>query len=215
MPDPKCLIQHESDCLSYHEHVLNLSDNVESASIMAITFILTYTLSFLITIAEMASAQSFRVDVHTHPVPSFFKEALVDAGYLTQGAEILVDGFRTPNFTVEQYIEERVEHGYNFSILSVTAPGVSFLKGNSRAKTLARQLNDDMSSYMKTYPRQLGAFACLPLPNVQDSIEEIKVCSMENINECNADNQPPAHSTAWMNLNFKESGSIQTMMEYT
>ena len=133
---------------------------------------------FLLLLAvfiTMVSAQDFRVDVHTHPVPAFFKDALVDAGYATQGSEIVVDGFRTPNFTIEQYIQEREEHGYNFSIQSVTAPGVSFLKGNRKARELARRLNDEMASYMKTYQSQLGAFACLPLPDIEASLEEIRV----------------------------------------
>ena len=86
-----------------------------------------------------------------------------------------MDGFRTPAFTIEEYVQKREEHGYNFSILSITAPGVSFLKGNRRAKELARQLNNEMADYIKVYPRQLGAFACLPLPDTQAALEEIRV----------------------------------------
>lgn len=119
----------------------------------------------------------FKVDVHTHPIPNFYRTALLDAGYPGTGeADIFVDGFRTPDFTIESYIQERVEHGYNFSVLSITAPGVSFLHGNSRAKELARQLNDQMAAYIKEYPNQLGAFGILPLPDIESSLEEIEYC---------------------------------------
>lgn len=131
---------------------------------------------FPLTALTMAGT-SFKVDVHTHPVPDFYKAALLDAGYqATSVSDIFVDGFRTPDFTVESYLQERLEHGYNFSIMSITAPGVCFLKGNHRAKTLARELNDQMSAWSKQYPMQLGAFGILPLPDLEASLAEIAYC---------------------------------------
>lgn len=132
-------------------------------------------LCIIFTIITMTP--SFKIDVHTHPVPDFYRKALVEAGYpATNFSDVFVDGFRTPNFTIESYVDERVEHGYNFSILSITAPGVSFLKGNYRAKELARELNLELDSYRKAYPSQIGAFGVLPLPDIESSLEEIRYC---------------------------------------
>lgn len=137
----------------------------------------------LIAHASLSSAASmpsnFKVDVHTHPIPVAYKDALLAAGYGPPGtnvSDVFVDGFRTPDFTIESYLEERVRHGYNYSILSITAPGVNFLKGNMQAKTLARQLNDQMSAWSKQYPQQLGAFGILPLPDIEASLAEINYC---------------------------------------
>lgn len=125
----------------------------------------------------MASvASAFKVDLHTHPIPDFYRDALINAGHETRATgEVFVDGWRTPDFAIKEYIQERIDHGYNYSMLSITAPGVSFLKGNSQAQLLARRLNDEMAAYIKTYPKQLGAFACLPIPNTQAALEEIAV----------------------------------------
>ena len=126
--------------------------------------------------ATSVSSSTFTVDVHTHAIPPFFRDALVDAGYETNDAgEVYVDGFRVPDFTLESYLENRQKFGYDFSILSITCPGVSFLNGNSQAKTLARKLNKQMSEWSQAYPRTLGAFAVLPLPNIDAALQEVKV----------------------------------------
>lgn len=120
---------------------------------------------------------SFKIDVHTHAVPDFYRKALVDAGYsATNLSNVFVDGFKTPEFDIKSYIDERVEHGYGFSVLSITAPGVSFLHGSYRAKEMARQLNLEMNGYRMAYPNQIGAFGILPLPDIQNSLDEIRYC---------------------------------------
>ena len=126
--------------------------------------------------ASPAPASNFIVDVHTHPIPDFYGDALIDAGYPASiRSDVIVDGFRTPNFTIQEYLASREEFGYSFSILSITAPGVSFLHGNLRAKELARRLNDQMSKWTQQYPKQLGAFGILPLLDIESSLEEIRV----------------------------------------
>lgn len=131
---------------------------------------------FLLVHSIAAShAQTFRVDVHTHVFPAFYKQALLDAGFPTNAAgNVLTDGFPAPNFTIEGLIYERVNRGYNYSVLSVSSPGVHFLNGKA-AKDLARRLNDEMALYIRTYPNQLGAFGILPLPDIQASLDEITV----------------------------------------
>jgi Amidohydrolase len=118
---------------------------------------------------------NYTIDVHTHPIPKFFRDALIDSGYPVRGGELWVDGFVTPAFDIESYIQNRKDYHYDYSVMSITAPGVSFLNGNPRAKTLARQLNDQMAEWTATYPDMLGALACLPMPDIQSSLDEIKV----------------------------------------
>ncbi len=116
------------------------------------------------------------IDVHTHPIPTFYREAMIAAGYPTKnGTELFVDGFRVPSFTIESYVENRAKYGYDFSIMSISAPGISFLKGNSQAPPLARKLNQQMFEWTQKYPESLGAFCTLPLPDIKSSLEEIRV----------------------------------------
>ncbi|KEF56420.1 uncharacterized protein A1O9_08001 [Exophiala aquamarina CBS 119918] len=120
---------------------------------------------------------SFTVDVHTHPVPESYRRALLGAGYGSSNAsDLFVDGFRTPEWTLDGYLEDCTAFGYNYSILSITAPGLSFLRGNARARTLARELNDEMSGWMGQHPKRLGAFGILPLPDINASLAEIAYC---------------------------------------
>lgn len=51
-------------------------------------------------------------------------------------------------------------------------------EGLTFARSLAPQLNNtQMAEWIKRYPKALGAFACLPPPDVQEAIEEAKVGS--------------------------------------
>ena len=126
--------------------------------------------------AANVSSSTFTVDVHTHLIPQFYRDALVAAGYETNDVgDVYIDGFRVPNFTLDFYLENRQKFGYDFSILSVICPGVSFLNGNSQATTLARKLNEQMYAWGQAHPRTLGAFAVRPLPNIEAALEELKV----------------------------------------
>ena len=92
-----------------------------------------------------------------------------------KGDELWIDGFLTPKWDMESYLANREKFNYHYSIMSITAPGLGFLDGNSEAVSLARKLNDQMHQWTEQHPDKLGAFACLPLPNVEASLEEIKV----------------------------------------
>jgi predicted TIM-barrel fold metal-dependent hydrolase len=129
--------------------------------------------------AQQASPNSsFKVDVHTHPIPDFYREALLAAGYPGENAStIFVDGFLTPYpFAIDSYLTARREQGYNFSMLSITAPGLSFLKGNALASSYARKINDYFAENIRANPKELGAFGILPLPDINGSLTEIAYC---------------------------------------
>ncbi|KAH7400483.1 hypothetical protein BKA64DRAFT_482879 [Cadophora sp. MPI-SDFR-AT-0126] len=82
-----------------------------------------------------------------------------------------------PDFTIECYLENRARWHYNYSVLSITAPGVTFLKDNAaQAQLLARKVNDQLFESSQSFPQALGAFACLPLPDVKAAIEEARYC---------------------------------------
>lgn len=122
------------------------------------------------------SSSNFTIDVHTHVVPQFHREALISGGYqATDEDHIFVDGFLVPRFSLDAYMENRKKFGYHFSILSITCPGISFLHGNVGAKEMARKFNQQLFEFINKYPKSLGAFALIPLPNVDLAIQEVKV----------------------------------------
>ena len=106
-------------------------------------------------------------DTHHHAIPDFYAAALRKAGMEE------IDGFPLPEWSVEKSLElmEKVEIG--FAVLSVSAPGVSFLHG-SQARDLAMQCNDFLSSLRQQYPEKLGFFATIPLDDSSESVQETK-----------------------------------------
>lgn len=63
----------------------------------------------------------------------------------------------------------------DYSILSISAPGVAFLHGNPAAVNLTRRLNNYMFELMEQHPTRINAFCVLPLPNIEATLAEIDV----------------------------------------
>ena len=129
----------------------------------------TFTMGSLSELPE-----KFTIDVHTHVIPTIWKEELIKAGYEAEGTQPIIDGFLTPEWDIGMYMKNRDEFGYDYSVMSIGTPGVNFLRGKA-ATELARTINNEMASYIKKYPTRLGAMALLPFPNLDDCLTEIKV----------------------------------------
>ncbi|KAJ5929213.1 hypothetical protein N7454_007061 [Penicillium verhagenii] len=118
----------------------------------------------------------YRIDVHSHVVPEVWREALISAGYPVKNGTLYTDGFPVSDWTLESHISTMDTLGVNFSALSVSAPGVFFLKEAHKAKALARSVNLHLHNYTKTHPTRLGALCLLPLPFVEEAVEELEFC---------------------------------------
>lgn len=122
------------------------------------------------------SSSAFRLDVHSHVVPDFYHEALSQAGFPMTNGTVYVNSFPVPSWTLDTHIQDMDANQVNYSTLSLSAPGVSFLAENETAATqLARQLNLAMHNYTQQYPTRLGALCVLPLPHIDAAVEEAKV----------------------------------------
>ncbi|KAJ0120430.1 amidohydrolase [Diaporthe amygdali] len=123
------------------------------------------------------TSSSFRLDVHSHVVPDLYKEALIQAGYPVTNGTVYTSGFPVPSWDLATHIEAMDLNQVNYSILSISAPGVNFLAANGTAASkLARNLNLAMYNYTQTYPTRLGAMCVLPLPHIDLALEEIEFC---------------------------------------
>jgi 6-methylsalicylate decarboxylase len=107
----------------------------------------------------------YRIDVHAHALPPTYRTALVAAGGTDAG------GVVTPPWSPEAALDFMDRYGIQAQVLSVSAPGVSFLEGQARIN-LAATTNDDLRAVVNSRPDRFGALAVLPLPDVAASLSE-------------------------------------------
>ena len=109
--------------------------------------------------AEIFSAR--RIDFHAHAILSSYVDALkklkIDAA-----AE---EGFPLPKWNVENHLQFMEDAGIDFTVLSMATPHIS-------DKSAARAINEEFAELCRRFPKKFGFVATLPLPHVEDSIEE-------------------------------------------
>lgn len=117
----------------------------------------------------------YRIDIHSHAIPAIWTQAMISAGFPVKNGTLYNDGAPVPEWTLSSHISAMDSLGVNYSTLSITAPGVSFIKDAKKAKSLARSINLLLHEYTQTYPTRLGALCLLPLPHVNEAVEELRV----------------------------------------
>ncbi|GEE01760.1 amidohydrolase [Gordonia spumicola] len=117
--------------------------------------------------AAPAPKGRYRIDLHAHCLPPEYRESLLEHGHYTIG------GYPTPQWSPESAIDFMDRWGIQAQALSVSDPGVSYLKGKD-ARDMARYCNTYVSKLFTKYPSRFGAFAVLPMPDVAASIAEME-----------------------------------------
>ena len=108
-----------------------------------------------------------RIDVQHHILPEEYVERLASIG-ITESY-----GQPFPKWTPERSLASMKKIGVDIAIMSISTPGVD-LKDAQFAQELARFCNEYMAEVTQQYPRRFGCFAILPLPYVEDSLEELE-----------------------------------------
>jgi predicted TIM-barrel fold metal-dependent hydrolase len=106
------------------------------------------------------------IDVHSHVLPEVYLDALQAAGIKN------IDGFPTPDWSLEAHLKMMNGHDIQACVLSLSAPGLDFALPDL-AMNLARTINIQFAEIIRDHPTRFGAFALLPLPNVEASLQEI------------------------------------------
>ena len=109
-----------------------------------------------------------RIDVHFHVIPPFYRDAVYAAG---RGPAI----GRYPDWTPDLAFELMDSQGIGLAMTSLAQPGVQ-LGTDESARTLARRCNDYAADLAARWPQRFGAFATVPMGNVQHAVEEIARC---------------------------------------
>jgi len=108
-----------------------------------------------------------RIDVHHHVLPVEYVSALAGIGVTGGG------GLPFPTWSAEQAIAMMDRQGIQSAVTSISAPGVHFGEAGF-ARDLARRCNEISAGLVAEHPTRFGAFAVLPLPDVEGSLAELE-----------------------------------------
>jgi predicted TIM-barrel fold metal-dependent hydrolase len=105
------------------------------------------------------------IDTHHHMLPDFFFEA-------TNEKESPVGGLKPQAWTPETSLAFMDEAEIDITVLSISTPGIQLLD-RVAGRNLARKCNELAASLISKYPKRFGVFAAVPMPNIEDAIEEV------------------------------------------
>ncbi|TDB82280.1 amidohydrolase [Micromonospora sp. KC721] len=107
------------------------------------------------------------IDVHHHVVPGFYRAVLESAGLLRP-----IPGVAYPDWSPATSLAMMDGLGIGAAVVSITEPGVHFADADL-ARRLARQLNEYLAGLVADTPTRFGAFAVLPLPDIDAALDEL------------------------------------------
>jgi 6-methylsalicylate decarboxylase len=105
------------------------------------------------------------VDLHHHVIPDFYWEASNEDGNAA-------GGINPPPWSLDGAIAYLDEARIGVAVPSISTPGVHF-GDDAAARNLARQCNEYLAGIKHDRPDRFGAFAVLPLPDVDGTLDQI------------------------------------------
>lgn len=105
------------------------------------------------------------IDTHHHILPDFFWQA-------TENANAPVGGLAPLQWSKEASISFMDDAGIDVAVVSLSTPGVH-TGDSAKALALTRRCNEFSAELVRARPDRFGGFACLPLPDVDSSLEEL------------------------------------------
>ena len=105
------------------------------------------------------------VDLHHHVIPDFYWEASNEDGNAA-------GGITPPRWSLEGAIAYLDEAHIDAAVPSISTPGVHF-GDDAAARSLASKVNEYLAEIKRDRPDRFGAFAILPLPDIEGSLEQI------------------------------------------
>ncbi|MDG5768590.1 amidohydrolase family protein [Mycolicibacterium fortuitum] len=107
-----------------------------------------------------------RIDTHHHMLPPDYRKALQKAGIGDAGGRAM------PDWSPEGSLHTMAELGVATAVLSVSAPGTTFLPNPADAAAVATDVNDYAADLVASHPDRFGFFATVPMPHVDAAIAE-------------------------------------------
>ncbi len=119
---------------------------------------------------------NFRIDVHCHHIPDFYRLALAEHGIVTAG------GIPIPPWSPQLAVGFMDEYGIQAQILSISEPGVYFLPTAAERLAMAVQINDYTANSLinasgPLLKNRFGGFGVLPLGDLNDPTDIANACA--------------------------------------
>src|SRR5574340_520520 len=113
------------------------------------------------------SSEPYRIDVHHHILPPVYVSGLNRAGITSSG------GRPIPEWDLQSTLALMDRHAITTAITSISEPGIYF---GDKAFTidLAHRCNEFSAQLIRDYPQRFGAFAILPLPDIDAALKELE-----------------------------------------
>lgn len=113
---------------------------------------------------------NYRIDVHCHHIPDFYRASLASRGVLTAG------GIPIPAWSPQMAVNFMNNYGIGVQVVSISEPGVGHLATAAERLALAMQVNDYTTQSLihstdPTLAGRFGGFACLPLGDTADPFD--------------------------------------------
>jgi predicted TIM-barrel fold metal-dependent hydrolase len=108
---------------------------------------------------------SLTIDTHHHLLPDFFWEA-------TENTHAPVGGLAPLRWSKEASLAFMDDASIDVAVVSLSTPGVH-TGDSAKARALGRRCNEFSAELVRSRPDRFGGFACLPLPDIDASLEEI------------------------------------------
>lgn len=110
------------------------------------------------------------IDVHHHILPQVYRDGLKEVGIDKSGGK----PFR--NWVPDDSLELMERQGIETAICSISEPAVYpvYYIDPEKACALARKTNEAMAAMIQKYPGRFGAFAVLPMPDVDGALREME-----------------------------------------
>lgn len=109
---------------------------------------------------------AFTIDVHHHILPGFFFEA-------TNETDNPVGGLAPAPWSKESALSYMDDAEIDVSVVSISTPGVH-VGDDAAAVDLARRMNELAAQLIQERPDRFGAFAALPLPDLDGSLRALE-----------------------------------------
>jgi predicted TIM-barrel fold metal-dependent hydrolase len=113
--------------------------------------------------APHADEKPFRIDVHHHISPPAWLRAVQQAH---------LDNPPMTNWSPQKSLDDMDQAGIATAMTSPTTPQLGFLPPADAAR-VARESNEYARKLANDYPGRFGVFAMLPMPHIDESLQEI------------------------------------------
>lgn len=117
---------------------------------------------------------NFRVDVHCHHIPDFYRLSLAQNGIVTAG------GIPIPAWSPDMAVNFMNQFGIQTQVVSISEPGVAYLPTAQERLDMAVQINNYSTQELiqsTAHPGRFGGFAVLPLGDLNNPLDVLNACN--------------------------------------